>query len=147
MTYYLYKKGFITSMEMNNRQERWFPFIMSLAFYLFTYYLLNKFNFPPLLLNLMLGSSIALVVFLIANAFYKISAHMLGVGGLIGALIGLIQTYMVDALHLLYISIAIAGLVAFSRLKLNAHTPFELASGLLVGAGTLFLAVYFRWMI
>lgn len=58
---------------------------------------------------------------------------MLGMGGIVGTLIGLILRYQVDALNLVMTLVLVSGLVGYSRLKLNAHTPLQVYIGFVLG--------------
>ena len=66
---------------------------------------------------------------------------MIGVGGLVGMMLGMSERLTMDLNTLLILLFVIAGLVGFSRLKLNAHNPFQVYLGFVVGAGSLFLTI------
>jgi membrane-associated phospholipid phosphatase len=58
---------------------------------------------------------------------------MLGMGGIVGTIIGLILRYQIDAVPLVISLILISGLVGYSRLRLNAHTPLQVYAGFVLG--------------
>jgi len=139
---YMLKKGWITSLHMHQTQERSIPYLLTAIFYMITYYILLKTPLPPMLLFMILGASLAVVVCLIINLFWKISAHMVGIGGLLGAIIGISLRFKSDMFLLIIILVFISGLVASSRLLLNAHNPMQVFAGFITGFLSEFLLIY-----
>ncbi|MBI3501478.1 MAG: hypothetical protein HY063_06765 [Bacteroidetes bacterium] len=125
----------ISSLEMKTRQERKIPYLVAAVFYFAESYFLLKTDAPILIKALMFGATLLVASVLFINLFWKISAHMVGIGGLIGMLIAISYRLQIS-LHLISISLfLIAGLVGFSRLKLSAHNPAEVYIGFLLGIG------------
>lgn len=71
------------------------------------------------------------------NFFWKISVHSIGVGGINGLLIGISRIMEAEITPLLFLSVLIAGLVGFARLKLNAHNYSQVYTGFLLGFFTI----------
>ena len=66
--------------------------------------------------------------------WWQISAHAAGVGGVVGAMAGVMVKFGETALFMpLLFSMILAGYVIGARLQLNAHTPKQVWSGLLLG--------------
>jgi len=82
---------------------------------------------------LLLGATFALVLTMLINLKWKISAHMVGIGGVIGAIIGLSMRLFVDYRLIIMILIIVAGLIGSSRMLLNAHSPAQIYFGFGVG--------------
>ncbi|MBS1490216.1 MAG: hypothetical protein JSS93_06800 [Bacteroidetes bacterium] len=125
--------GSIPSFQLHTRKERILPFLFISGIYvlvclLFYYRLPFHSNFNKV---------ITLVTLLVIGAtiltfFIKVSIHCIGMGGWIGILLPLIP--FSDALILpVAVVIIITGLVASSRLALQAHTPREIGIGLAAG--------------
>jgi len=77
--------------------------------------------------------------------FWKMSAHMTGIGGLL-AVLGVLGIYF-PSLNLAYLLVAtllVGGLVASARLYLDAHRPAEVYVGLLVGFAICWIG--FMWI-
>jgi membrane-associated phospholipid phosphatase len=73
---------------------------------------------------------------------WKISIHMVGIGGLLGAVLALTTYhYPMDALILLCSIILIAGGLASARLWLGAHTKGQVYAGFAVGFCSVFLNI------
>lgn len=79
--------------------------------------------------------------------FFKIKAslHMLGISALTAFVIGLSLHYQINAVNVIAFLILINGLVASSRLEMEAHTTTELIIGFLLGSIPQLLLFYF-WL-
>lgn len=142
--------GLIKTLEMKERQERIGPYIITAIFYL---WMLQNFihnpNIPLAYTSFLLGAIIGLFLAFFVNIFSKISAHAVGMGGLIGlvliimmwwyrqntftihsTILGVVEVSLPAVLMLILI---VAGAVGSSRLFLQAHRPSELYNGYLVG--------------
>lgn len=73
------------------------------------------------------------------------SAHLTGIGGVL-AVIGILGLYFpsLTVAYLLVATLVLGGLVASSRLYLDAHRPSEVYVGLLVGFVTCWIG--FSWI-
>ncbi|WP_373495194.1 PA-phosphatase [Aquiflexum sp.] len=137
----------ISSIEMKNKEERLLPFSMvSLYFVMSTYFFHTKFNLEPLLIQTLVSITICLVLLTSITFFWKISAHMVAISGLLAIIVAVvIQFPGNDLLFLLLGGILVTGGLASSRLYLNAHTPMEILGGILLGFGVCFFS--FRYFI
>ena len=129
----LYKRGFIKTLNMDDKEERIFPLIVTGVFYLLMYYIVWNSQFDSVYNMLFLGSALLIIMALIISIYWKISMHMIGVGGMLGALIGVaMETYVDLAFYVILVAL-VCGLVGFARLKLKAHTPAQVYAGFLAG--------------
>jgi len=134
---HLKRRGIIDSLTMPTAKQRVIPYLVSAIFYVFTYFLLVKVNFPVLYLSIFRASCAVVILLLIASFFnFKISAHLSGLGGIYGVLIVVSIVFNLDATFLLIVCTLIVGVVASSRLILKAHTNLELLAGFILGIGT-----------
>ena len=142
--------GLIKSLEMEDKNERIGPLVITGMFYMWLYVnIRNNDLIPNALSFFILGSTIALFIALIINSFTKISLHTIGAGGLVTAMILIIYNwsygsliinmsffdiqFIVDDRLLLYLIIILAGCLGASRLYLKAHSEDEIYGGYLVG--------------
>jgi membrane-associated phospholipid phosphatase len=80
------------------------------------------------------GMTVGLIIaYLLIYKNFKISLHMLGIGGLLGFLMFVSYHYELNLLILISSFFIISGLIAISRIKLKAHTLKEIYLGFLVG--------------
>ncbi len=147
--------GLIQSLEMQDRQERTGPYILTGVFYLWVFKsLLSDVQVPGLFSVFALGTTIGLFVAFFANIFTKISAHALGMGGLV-ALVMLMcfrwggtglsisafgHTLMLSTTALLVLVVLFAGAVGMARLRLGAHEPVDVYQGYAAGFAAVLVA-------
>jgi len=86
-----------------------------------------------LLPNMVLGAAISIFISWLINFKWKISIHMVGIGGLIGILIGISIRLGADLLIPVLASVLLAGLLGSSRMRLGAHTESQVYAGLMLG--------------
>ena len=150
---------FIESIEMQNRSDRTVPYIITAMIYLSIYrYLLYFPRVPEAYKSFVLGSIIGLFIAFFINLFSKISAHAVGMGGLLGMIVitmllfsydgfsldfGSLGIFYISIQALLIITIILTGLVGTSRMVLNAHHLQDLYGGVIVGFSTQFIALQF----
>lgn len=141
----LKKFNFISSMEIGNRNERYIPYIFTIVSYFFCYWMLQKYSGLYIISTIILGACIAISISLVINLFFKISAHMIAIGGVCGLLIALQLIFMSDLIVIVIPFILFSGIVGTSRLILGAHKPAEVYSGFILGFFTMFGAVFFSY--
>jgi len=147
--------GLVKSLALADKQERIGPYILSGVFYLWLYKnLASGGQTPALYTTFVLGATIGLFFAFFVNIFTKISAHAVGMGGLIAMLLmtgsvwgdtvfnipmfgGAVQLSLNVVLALVVI---LAGLVGTARLALGAHTPADLYRGYAAGFVAMLLA-------
>ena len=129
---YLYRK-IIASVQMENSHERIIPLIINAFLFYLTYYLLSRYNAPDILRIYILAGAVCIFVAILMSWRWKVSLHMIGIGALTGAVLFVSIRYRVNLNLYLIMLILFSGIVGFSRLFLNAHNPFQVYLGYLVG--------------
>jgi len=85
----------------------------------------------------MLGATLLVLISLLINYFYKISLHMMALGGLLATLIGFSFLIHQDIRIYIFLIIFITGITGTVRLKLGAHTPSQIYSGFVLGTSVM----------
>jgi membrane-associated phospholipid phosphatase len=117
----------------NDRQERILPLLITSVSYYIAFYLLRKIGAPFLFQIFIFASALSVVFVLIISMFWKISAHTVGIGGLTALITILLLFYRTDVMLYMMLSIILCGIIGYSRLSLNAHSPAQVYSGYLIG--------------
>tara|TARA_B100000513_G_C11881598_1_gene179462 strand:+ start:459 stop:1064 length:606 start_codon:yes stop_codon:yes gene_type:complete len=133
--------GLIDSLYMKTTKERRLPFLLTLIWYYMGIQLLTRIYVPQSFLLLMIGATSIVGVALVITSRWKISIHMLGIGGVIGAIIGISQRFQFDHSILLIALILFAGLIGYSRLKTNSHNFRQVYAGFIVGIAVEWICV------
>jgi hypothetical protein len=139
-TILLKKFGVVSSIQIEEQSERTTPYFISFIFFLSTWWLLSKAPLPPIIAQLMLGAAIAILLCGIINISIKISAHMVGIGGVLGAFLLLGFSGFQDYSFYVMIGFLLAGLIGWARLQLNAHTPIQIYLGFILGVLSQFIS-------
>lgn len=130
---FLIKFDVISSLEMTKNQERPIPLLLTSGFLILSLKLTEKLLiFTPVLKKELVGAIIIILLASIISKFWKISLHMLGVGGLIGVLVSLQYLYGGLSSMIIYFML-IAGITAMARIYLKAHNHSQIYVGFIVG--------------
>jgi hypothetical protein len=129
----LYKLGYVSSLMVEHRRERTFPLLMTSLCYFGLFYMIYDFNIWPAIKLFILGGGLCIFFAAIVTLWWQISAHMIGIGGLIGALFAICYFMQMPILMAVCACLIIAGCIGFARLKLNAHTPAQVYVGFIFG--------------
>ena len=143
VSFLLLNKKIINSLEMETPKERVIPYLFTILFYFITLYMLNKAPIPPIIFKFIIATTISIILAFTINFKWKISAHMIGIGGLLGALITVALLLHVYMLPLIIAAFIVAGLLGSSRLILNAHTSAQIYAGFALGFICQFAVIYF----
>jgi hypothetical protein len=133
--YMLKRLKLISSLYLDNGKERTFPYLITSMFYLGMAYLIRDFHIPGIYIIFLIGAAATILFTALINLRWKISAHMMGIGGLAGSILGISFILNQNFLMWLCFILLAAGLTGFSRLELKAHTPKQVYVGF--GLGTL----------
>ncbi len=127
--------GLVKSLHFEEKSDRRVPFLLVTLFYvLTTYFLKEKTELDPILWQGMGVITLAVVLLTGVTYFWKMSAHLTGIGGVL-AVTGIMGLYFPSVMvaYLLVGTLLLGGIVASSRLYLDAHSPAEVYAGLVVG--------------
>ena len=129
------KRGQVKDLYIDDPKERTMPYVYSaLGFGFWSYLLVHILHAPAYLACVAIGATVAIVLVALINRYWKISAHLAGLGGLLGGIlsyclgIGAIPTW-----GTLIVWLGLSWLLRAARLRLNAHTGAQVSAGWLLG--------------
>jgi len=140
--YILLRIKAIYSVEMSGRGERTIPLLIASASYMTLLFFVKSSNIPPLFLFVVYSATFALLAGLLINMFYKISLHTLGWGAFVATVISISLRLGMPMLTLICISVLLAGLAGYARLKENAHNVTQVYLGYIAGAALVMLIIF-----
>ena len=134
----LHNFKFIKDKRMVKRDERLLPYIAATVFYLGAVWYLAYTHEPQWMVMFAAGGALTLLVTLLVNRVWKISAHAAGVAGVTTML------YQIKAMNLeviepvwmvgiLLFSIVCCGVVGSARIVLGKHSLGQVVAGYLNG--------------
>lgn len=136
----LYKLKVISAPGLNNRNERFIPYIITQACYLACAWYLFHIHAPRWMWMFMVGGACAAVLSTIVNIKWKISAHCAAMGGLLALTFRLCVDGLavVTMWPIIIVVLLLTGALGTSRIWLNCHTFWQVMAGTANG----FLWVY-----
>ena len=138
------KSGRVESLEMRKRKERRGPLFISILIMVIGFPLFYSIAKLSSHLSAIYISSIILLFFsFLITIRWKISLHMLGVGGATGTFIAL--NYIFGGIYyFVVLFFFLSGLLAFSRLDQKAHNASQIYVGFVLGCvfQSLFIVYY-----
>lgn len=144
--YMMVKNGAATDMDLPDRHERVVPYLIFITSVMVCAFYMYKMMLPFWFISQLLGACAALILALLVNFAWKISAHTIGVGGLLGGIMGVARIHLINPYWAFIIVILIAGLVGTSRIFLKKHTPMQVYAGFCLGFICTFVASFLSYI-
>ena len=142
----LWRLKFSESIFLRTQKERIIPYVITMFFYWWMYYLSRNFTDQPIALKFFyLGIFVASAIGMTVNNFMKVSLHAMGIAGLTTAIILVSVFYPVNNAIWVLLAVLIIALVISARLVVSDHTKKELIVGLFIGLFTQVAA--YLWVI
>ena len=130
--------GFVKNFQMDDRRERTLPYLVGLIYYGGLFYLLYGSDIPLFYPALIATGFVVIFATMLINRKWKISAHMMGAGAFLGAMLMFSTIHRIDMVPFLSLAFFIGGAVGFARLYLQKHSAKQVYLGYVLG---LFLSV------
>lgn len=144
LTIFLYRKmnGW-TLREFGAKEKRVVPYILTIISYGFCLTLLERFNVPRYMSGIVVASLLALVLCAIINIWWKISAHMVSIGGAVGLLMCFGELFSFNPVWWLCLGFILAGILGTSRITLRIHTLGQVLGGFFLGIFCSFIGILY----
>jgi hypothetical protein len=137
----LWRLKFSNSIQLKTQKERIIPYAATMFFSFWAWNVFRNLSFSPETYNdFLLGVFITVIIGWMANIWFKISMHALGVGGMLFFVILVALSGEGSSGQYIATATAITGLTLSARLISSDHTGFELYGGLLLGAAAQYIA-------
>jgi len=134
------------SIFLRTQKERIIPYVITMFFYWWMYYLSRNFTDQPIALKFFyLGIFVASAIGMTVNNFMKVSLHAMGIAGITTSIILVSVFYPVTNAIWVPLAIVLTALVISARLVVSDHSKKELVVGLFIGVFTQ-LAAYL-WVV
>lgn len=130
----LWRLKMSTSIYLRTQKERIIPYVSSVIYFFWAFYVTKNLPGSPLVMTfLFLGIFLSTSVALMANSYFKISMHGLGMGGAVAFMILLSMASGQSMGWAIALTTLVAGLVCTSRLIVSDHRPAEVYWGVIIG--------------
>ncbi|HDJ34410.1 MAG TPA: hypothetical protein ENF21_09980 [Bacteroidetes bacterium] len=131
----LYYRKFIHGISDERPKDRTIPLVIAAVLYGIACYLLARLQVSGLIKMFIQAAAVMVMLTAVVSWFWKISLHMIGMGGLTGLMIAMMIKLSAVQTGVLVLLIVLAGVVGTARLYLNEHRPSQIYAGYLSGLG------------
>lgn len=132
---FLRKSGKIIDIDASIKEERTFPFLIAIIFYLIGLALMIYFDLNIIIKAFWFCYVSNTFLTIIINRFWKISAHSMGVSGSMAGLYFVLGCYSFLLIPLIFI-------IGWSRIKLKCHTFLQVLVGTILAYASTFFQMY-----
>ena len=125
----------IKDLHVEVREQRFLPYLFTALCFIAAAYYLYYCHSPQWFIMFMVGSAVTVLVMMLINLKWKISAHMAGIGGVV-ALVYQIHVQGLSAFDLFWLlcfMIIVAGALGSARLVLKRHDTLQVLAGVVLG--------------
>jgi membrane-associated phospholipid phosphatase len=130
----LWMRKQISSLHIDDPKERTTPYIYAIVcFGFWCYFVHTTIHLPLVWLLIALGATIALIATTVINHWWKISAHLTALGGLLGGICSMSYIFSIMPIALIITILCVSLILMYARLYLNAHTPMQVIGGYILG--------------
>lgn len=130
----LWRLKFSESIFLRTQKERIIPYVITMFFYWWMYYLSRNFTDQPSVLKFFyFGIFIAAALGLIVNNFMKVSMHAMGISGIAIAILLTNIYYSLADIFWVGLSILLVAVVVSARFIVSDHNNKEILVGLFIG--------------
>lgn len=141
---FLKLQGIIKDYKLSRPKERLMPLLITGIIYAAGYYFVARFSIiPEFIQYFILSSTLLIILTMVITYKWKISIHMVGIGGLSGIVLALIKYHPINLHIYLYIIFLLSGIIGSIRLYLKEHIPLQVYLGYLLGFSIVFLTGLF----
>ena len=131
--FFLIKNKTVSSLEMSSHKERSVPLLITTLWMCLGYYVIKDILILAPILKLELISTIILIfIASIISKYWKISLHMLGIGGVVGVMFSL-NVLFGGLLQIIMLSILLSGILGVARRNEKAHNNLQIYTGFVIG--------------
>lgn len=134
------RRGNLTDIYIRVAKQRTMPYIYSTVCYGFwAYFCSQVMHLPRFIVLTAIGATVVLLIVLLINRTWKISAHLTALGGLFGGMMSFSLSTGISATWSLIGCSVAALLLMFARVYDESHTPLQVVCGYLLGTMATFL--------
>lgn len=135
-----------THLELSHREHRHMPYVVTLLSYGACLVIMTKINTAMFFRGVVMAALISQVICVMVNAWWKISTHMVGMGGLVGALNAFSILFYYNPVFPMSMLILLSGILGTSRMLLRQHSLAQVLAGFAVGYMCAMTFILLSWL-
>lgn len=135
-----------THMQLSHREHRHLPYILTLVSYSTCLILMTDMKVAMFFRGIVMAALVSQIICVVINVWWKISTHMVGMGGLVGALVAFSSLLYFNPVIPACILILLSGALGTSRIILRQHSVSQVGAGFFVGFVCSMLFILKDWI-
>lgn len=135
-----------THWQLSHREHRHMPYVVALISYSACLVVMTKMNVAMFFRGIVMAALIAEIICVTINAWWKISTHMVGMGGLVGALNAFSILFFYNPVWPFCGLLLLSGALGTSRIILRQHSLGQVLAGFAVGYVCSMTFILICWM-
>lgn len=135
-----------THLELSHREHRHLPYIVTLISYAACLVIMTKMNTAMFFRGVIMSALISQIVCVTVNAWWKVSTHMVGMGGLVGALNAFSILFFYNPVWPFCALLLLSGALGTSRIILRQHSLSQVLVGFAIGYVSAMTFILISWM-
>lgn len=135
-----------THLQLSHREHRHMPYLLTISSYTVCIVLMSKMNVAMFIRGIVMAAFVSQIICVILNAWWKVSTHMVGMGGLVGALIAFSILFYYNPLWPACGLILLSGALGTSRIILRQHSLSQVLVGFAIGFTCAMSFILLSWM-
>ncbi len=143
-TFRMFKKW--TRLELSHREHRHMPYVVALLSYATCLVIMTKMNMAMFFRGVVMSALICQIICITINAWWKVSTHMVGMGGLVGALNAFSVLFFYNPMWPFCALLLLSGALGTSRIILRQHSLAQVLVGFGIGYICTMTFILIGWM-
>ena len=135
-----------THLELSHREHRHLPYIVTLLSYAACLVVLTRINAAMFFRGIVMAALVSQVICITINTWWKVSTHMVGMGGLVGALNAFSILFFYNPVWPFCGLLLLSGMLGTSRIILRQHSLAQVLVGFVIGYVCSMTFILIRWM-
>lgn len=131
--------------QLSHRRRRHAPYVFTLMSYAACLTLMVQNNTWAFFRGIILTAIAAQAVCALVNVWWKISTHMVGMGGLVGMVIAFAHTFYFNPVYPICLLLLLSGVLGTARMMLRQHSLSQIYGGFAIGLACALLFLVFNW--
>ena len=133
-------------LELSHREHRHLPYVVTLLSYGACLVLMTEMNVAMFFRGVVMAALISQIICIIVNIWWKVSTHMVGMGGLVGALNEFSILFFYNPRWPFCGLLLLSGALGTSRIILRQHSLAQVLVGFAIGYACAMTFILCCWM-
>lgn len=132
--------------QLSHREHRHMPYLLTLISYSACLVIMTHLNVAMFFRGIVMAALVSQVICITINAWWKVSTHMVGMGGLMGALNAFSILFFYNPTWPFCGLLLISGALGTSRIILRQHSLAQVLVGFAIGYVCALFFILISWM-